>query len=99
MIQNHKIGMQDCFSQVTGNIVSDMGGEKVMLSIANSKYYNLGEVGGEIWNCLTEASSVSAEQIVAVLMSQYDVEQVECEQQVVSFLEHLLEEGLIKWAS
>ena len=32
-----------------GNIVSDMGGEKVMLSIENGKYYNLGEMGGEIW--------------------------------------------------
>ncbi|WP_282937468.1 lasso peptide biosynthesis PqqD family chaperone [Paenibacillus sp. RC67] len=99
MIQNQKIGLQDCFSEVKGNIVSDMGGEKVMLSIANSKYYNLGEVGGDIWNCLTSSPSVSVERIVLALMSQYEVEQAECEQQVVSFLEHLLEEGLIQWAS
>ena len=26
-----------------------MDGEKVMLSINNGKYYNLGEIGGDIW--------------------------------------------------
>jgi len=33
---------------VEGNIVSNMDGEKVMLSIKNGKYYNLGEIGGFI---------------------------------------------------
>ncbi|MBE1444724.1 lasso peptide biosynthesis PqqD family chaperone [Paenibacillus sp. OAS669] len=98
MVQNHKVGLQDYFTQVKGNIVSDMGGEKVMLSITNSKYYNLGEVGGEIWSYLGTVAAASGEQIVAELMSQYEVDQSECEQQVVAFLEHLLEEGLIQWA-
>ena len=31
-----------------GCIVSDMGNEKVMMSIRNGKYYNLGEVGGRM---------------------------------------------------
>ena len=29
-----------------------MGGEKVMLSVKNGKYYNLGEIGGEIWELI-----------------------------------------------
>ena len=51
MITNQNISLNDEVSQREGNIVSDMGGEKVMLSINNGKYYNLGEMGGEIWEC------------------------------------------------
>ena len=77
-----------------GNIVSDMGGEKVMLSVNNGKYYNLGEIGGDIWELIEGKPSVN--QLVATLMSNYNVEQSECEEQVISFLELLLKEGLIE---
>ncbi|MBP1990383.1 lasso peptide biosynthesis PqqD family chaperone [Paenibacillus eucommiae] len=93
MIKN-KISLHDCFVQGKGNIVSNMGGEKVMLSIDNGKYYNLGEVGGRIWDMI--ALPVSASQIVTALMSEYHVGQEECEQQVLSFLELLMKEGLIQ---
>lgn len=43
MIQESKIDVNHVIVQVEGNIVSDMDGEKVMLSIKNGKYYNLGE--------------------------------------------------------
>lgn len=36
------------------NVVSDMDGEKVMLSVHNVKYYNLGEVGGLTWELMNE---------------------------------------------
>ena len=81
------------FSQKSGNIVSDMDGEKVMLSIQSGKYYNLGELGGEIWELMKEP--ISIETIVATLLARYDVEQTECEEQVAAFLNQLLEEGLI----
>ena len=42
--------------QVKGNIVSDMGGEKVMLSVNKGKYYNLGEIGGDIWELIRKIS-------------------------------------------
>ena len=50
MIKNQNISLNQTLSQVKGNIVSDMGGEKVMLSVNNGKYYNLGEIGGDIWD-------------------------------------------------
>ncbi|MCS7461011.1 lasso peptide biosynthesis PqqD family chaperone [Paenibacillus doosanensis] len=96
MIPNQSIALTDRFVQGAGNIVSDMDGEKVMLSIHNSKYYNLGEVGGDIWEQLAQPAEV--ERIVDSLMRQYEVERDDCEHQVVSFLQHLLEEGLIQWA-
>ncbi|MFJ8265550.1 lasso peptide biosynthesis PqqD family chaperone [Peribacillus asahii] len=80
-------------SQVEGNIVSDMDGEKVMLSIQNGKYYNLGQVGGDIWSLIKDP--ISVQQIVSSLQSIYDISQKECEEQVISFLEKLQDEGLI----
>ncbi|WP_342513164.1 lasso peptide biosynthesis PqqD family chaperone [Sporosarcina sp. FSL K6-1522] len=81
------------FSQQPGNIVSDMDGEKVMLSIESGKYYNLGELGGEIWELMTEP--ISVEKLVTTLHSRYDVEQAMCEEHVISFLTQLLDEGLV----
>jgi hypothetical protein len=80
--------------QVKGNIVSSMGGEKVMLSVSKGKYFNLGEIGGEIWDIIQEPNTVR--QIIETLISEYDVDQTECEEQVLSFLDHLKGEGLIE---
>jgi Coenzyme PQQ synthesis protein D (PqqD) len=81
------------FGQQQGNIVSDMDGEKVMLSIRSGKYYNLGELGGEIWELMKEP--ISIEKLVETLQSRYDVAQTECEEHVAAFLTQLLEEGLV----
>lgn len=79
--------------QGKGNIVSDMDREKVMLSVRNGKYYNLGEIGGKIWDIIEQPTEVT--QLVNTLISEYNVEQIECEEQVISFLEVLFGEGLI----
>ena len=87
------ISTNQLISQAEGYIVSDMDGEKVMLSIQSGKYYNLGQVGGDIWDLIKEP--VSIEHIVQSLQSIYEVSQTECEDEVLSFLEKLKEEGLI----
>ncbi len=79
--------------QSDGNIVSNMGGEKVMMSVQNGKYYNLGEIGGAIWDWIK--SPVTVKQVVKKLLSEYEVEEGECQQQVISFLTQLLNENLI----
>ena len=81
------------FVQKEGNVVSDMDGEKVMLSIHNGKYYNLGEIGGVIWGLLEEPKSI--EELVNCLTAEYDVCPEECESQVQSFLDMLKREELI----
>ncbi|PGK22489.1 PqqD family protein [Priestia megaterium] len=88
-----KITKNTLVSQKTGNIVSDMDGEKVMLSIQSGKYFNLGEIGGEIWELIKEPTSIH--NLVTTIQSQYDVAQDECEQQVTAFLNQLVEEELI----
>ncbi|CAH1206593.1 lasso peptide biosynthesis PqqD family chaperone [Paenibacillus sp. JJ-223] len=84
---------QDRITRKEGNLVSDMGGEKVMMSIQSGKYYNLGTTGGRIWELLSEERTVSG--IVDVLSSEYEVDPQVCLSSVTAFLEHLSREGLI----
>lgn len=91
---NHlSIPLQHQFVQEKGNIVSDMDGDKVMMNITNGKYYNLGKIGGRIWELIAEP--IAAHEIVVILMSEYEVEQGVCEEHVGSFLKHLLDEKLV----
>ena len=94
MIQEQDISLHHIVVQGTGNIASDMGGERVMLSVQNGKYYNLGEIGGTIWNFIEKPISVT--QLVTALMEEYEVEQSTCEEHVVYFLKLLLEDNLVE---
>lgn len=91
----HNNPIDHLVNQAEGNIVSDMGGEKVMLSIQNGKYYNLGEVGGAIWELMKEP--ITIQDLIIELKTHYDVEASECEKQVRSFLDQLLGEKLIDY--
>ncbi|WP_416149850.1 lasso peptide biosynthesis PqqD family chaperone [Salipaludibacillus sp. HK11] len=94
MIKSQYYSTIETISQKSGNIVSDMDGEKVMLSINNGKYYNLGDIGGEIWELIEEP--ISIENLVSALISKYEIEKQQCEEHVLSFLEKLHKEDLIK---
>lgn len=80
--------------QVQGHVTSDMSGEKVMMSIRNGNYYNLGETGGRIWELLQTPTTVR--HIVDTLVQEYDVDPLSCEQHVISFLQRLVDEQLIQ---
>ncbi|MED4690419.1 lasso peptide biosynthesis PqqD family chaperone [Peribacillus frigoritolerans] len=94
MLKTQQNTLEKAIVQREGNIVSDMDGEKVMLSVQKGKYYNLGELGGEIWDLMKEP--VTIHELVTTLQSQYDVAQTECEEQVTDFINQLLEQGLVK---
>jgi hypothetical protein len=93
MNESQSIPLNCRIMQGQGNIASDMDGEKVMMNIHNGNYYNLGAIGGRIWSLI--ATPISAAGLVATLMSEYDVEQNVCEENVASFLKHLWAEKLI----
>ncbi|MDT3428792.1 hypothetical protein J2Z22_004386 [Paenibacillus forsythiae] len=82
--------------QCEGNIVSDMDGEKVMLSIEQGKYFNLGQVGGDIWGIISTPRTVK--EIIDSLRQLYEVDAEICEQDVIPFLQSLLKEDLIRVA-
>lgn len=91
---NRTISHSDIVSQLEDLIVSDMDGEKVMLSIYKGKYYNLGETGGAIWDLMKEP--VSMQDLIDLLVKEYDVREQECSEQVLRFVDRLAAEGLVK---
>lgn len=93
MITNTKVLLNQIVVQGKGNIVSEMGEEKVMLSIDKGKYYNLGEIGGEIWDLIRQP--IKVKDLITSLMAIFDVKQSQCEEQVIAFLTGLNDEGLI----
>jgi hypothetical protein len=88
-----EISLRDIVRQSEGTVVSEMDGEKVMLSIERGKYYNLGTIGGNIWELMDEP--IQVDQLICLLTTIYEVDPSECEDQVISFLENLLKEELI----
>lgn len=71
-------------SRRMGLMTADMNGSAVMMDIMSGKYYNLGEVGGRIWELLEEPSSVSA--LVEKLTAEYDVSAERCRADIEPFL-------------
>jgi hypothetical protein len=88
------IATDDLIVQSEGFLVSDMDGEKVMLSIENGKYYNLGQIGGRIWELLASPNTVTG--MVDELVMEYEIEPDVCEQQVYTFLQQLASEGVVQ---
>lgn len=80
--------------QLPGSVVSDMSGEKVMFCIDSGKYYNLGAIGGRVWELI--ASPIPVRRLVDELVSEYNVERSACEEQVTAFLMNLQNEALIE---
>lgn len=94
MITKQLISLNSLVVQGKGNIASMMGEEKVMLSISNGKYYNLGEIGGDIWELVKEPIQVN--ELVESLLTRFTVERSECEEHVLDFLHDLYKENLIE---
>ncbi|CAI6087137.1 lasso peptide biosynthesis PqqD family chaperone [Cohnella sp. JJ-181] len=80
--------------RAAGNMVSDMNGEKVMFSTQSGKYYNLGRIGGRIWELIAEPVGIG--QVVDALAAEYEVERATCEREVGAFLRHMYRESLIE---
>ena len=77
-----------------GLMTADMNGSAVMMDIMTGKYYNLGEVGGRIWELLEEPMTVNA--LVEKLTAEYDVTPGQCRADIEPFLRKLLTQGLLE---
>jgi hypothetical protein len=75
-------------------VASDLGGETVLLSMKTARYYGLADVGARIWSLVQEPVSVNV--ICDAIAREYDVTRDRCEADVVPFLAHLAEQGLIE---
>jgi hypothetical protein len=84
---NHRIVQAGNF------FVSDMDGEKVMVGIHSGKYYNLGHIGGRIWEIVQVPTLLT--DLISTLTAEYEISGQDCLEQVVPFLEEMNKEQLI----
>ena len=80
-------------SRRAGLMAADMNGSAVMMDIMTGKYYNLGTVGGRIWELLEEPMTIAA--MVEKLTAEYDVSAEKCRSDIEPFLNTLLDRGLL----
>ena len=80
-------------SRRAGLMTADMNGSAVMMDMKTGKYYNLGTVGGRIWELLEEPMTIAA--LVKKLTDEYDVSAAQCRTDILPFLDTLLERGLL----
>jgi hypothetical protein len=72
----------------------DMDGELVMMNIEQGRYFGLNQTGTRIWALLAEPVVIS--DLCYKLMAEFNVDQKQCEQEVVAYLENLLTRGLLQ---
>jgi len=75
-------------------IAAEADQDLIMVSIATGHYYGVSEVAREIWDAIERPKRVS--ELVEDLSASYRVDASLCEEQTLSFLEALLEEGLLQ---
>ena len=75
-------------------IAAEADQDLIMVSIATGSYYGLSDVAREIWDAIERPRMIS--QLVGDLTTNYQIDPFSCEQQTLSFLEALLDEGLLK---
>ena len=74
-------------------LATHMDGEVVILDTVNGKYFGLDGVGVHIWESLDTAQTV--EQLKASILQEYDVDEGQCEADVIELLDGLQKAGLI----
>ncbi|MGD0544420.1 MAG: PqqD family peptide modification chaperone [Candidatus Acidiferrales bacterium] len=71
-----------------------LGDESAILNLKNSKYYGMNPIGTRIWSLLREPRSVL--QLRDTLLSEYDIDEKLCEEDLLALLEKMKKEGLIE---
>ena len=77
-------------SQVISRLVDD---ETVVLDLESGMYFGLDGVGKRIWESLAEGRRLG--EIVTIIVGEYEVDESQAQQDVLSFAHELVERGLL----
>lgn len=81
-------------SRSEGLSAARLDDETVLMGVHQGFYYGLDETGSRIWELISTPCPVFA--IIEALLVEYNVEEERCRDEVLAFLDHLADEGLIK---
>ncbi len=80
---------------VANQVVScDLIDEAAILNLKDGIYYGLDPVGARIWNLIQTPRQVN--EILETLLTEYDVTEEECQNDLLELLQELLNKELIK---
>ena len=88
------ISLKDKFVRDPGLLASEVDGDLVMLSIESGKYFGLNPVAKQIWNILEKPTKLS--ELCVHLIAQYNIEPMQCEREVLQFMERMNEQKLVR---
>ncbi len=75
-------------------LVAEAAQDLIMVNIATGYYYGLSDVARRIWDAIEGPKRVS--DLIDDLTASYDISLSSCQEQTLSFLEALRDEGLLK---
>jgi len=75
--------------------VTEISGEKVMVDFETGKYFMIKGVGNEIWDMISSGEPTVSE-IMDRIQDEYEITPEVCEEEVLSFLQHLMKLGIIE---
>jgi hypothetical protein len=87
-------GQGEAFQRVDGLLSAAVGDELLMMSVERGKYYNLNPTGSRLWNLLASAATV--DDLVAAVLTEYDVTPDTARKDILYFLDALRERVLVK---
>ena len=78
-------------------LISEVGGESVLLNLKNERYFGLDDIGTRMWKVLIASDSIHA--AYETLLAEYDVEANRLQQDLDELIQKLLEQGLVEVGS
>lgn len=82
------------FEATKDHLYSEIKEEGVILSLKNGKYYGVNPVGASIWQAIQSPANLP--EIQAAVTREYDVDEETCRQEILTFLEQMVNEELVE---
>jgi hypothetical protein len=93
-LQAFSINSNQTFRPVPEAVMRALAGESVILHLGSGQYFSLDAVGTRIWQLLEAGRS--RDDMLAALLDEYSVTREELEQDIDTFVQTLLDNGLVE---
>jgi hypothetical protein len=87
------VTLQSTISRNPDYVTNEIDGSLAMMSLSTNAFHGLNVVGATIWAFLAKPASVEA--IVAHILDRFEVSEQECQRDVLSFVEEMLDRTTI----
>lgn len=78
-------------------LISEVGGESVLLNLKSERYFGLDNMGTQMWKTLIASDSIQA--AYETLLAEYDVEASRLREDLDELIRQLREQGLVEVSS